>query len=86
MGGKVQIGWFEAGNLQGFGRIIWPNGITMDGTIADSKIEGSVIVYNAGDHTWMEAEALDNKIVKKKSSGDGFPADLRGKMAKENLY
>ena len=40
VGGKTQVGIFKKGQLSGFGRIIWPNGIVMDGFVENSKIEG----------------------------------------------
>lgn len=77
IGRRIQIGWFEQGNLFGYGRVIWPNGMMIDGTVRNNQISDDVIVYNAKTHTWMKAEVKDTQIVNEGEWQEGFPIKQR---------
>jgi hypothetical protein len=77
LGGKIQMGYFENGQLAGLGRIIWPNGVVMDGMINKTQISEDVIVYNAVAHEWVEAEFKDNILMKETKKGMGYPKQSR---------
>lgn len=80
MNSKVQIGFFEGGQLSGLGRIIWPNGVVMDGMIKKATINEEVIIYNQVAHEWTKALFKDNSLYEEVSKGNGYPRDLRAAL------
>lgn len=80
MNSKVQIGFFENGHLSGFGRIMWTNGVVMDGMIKKSTINEEVIIYNQVAHEWTKAIFKDNSLFQEISKGQGYPRDIRADL------
>lgn len=83
MNSKVQIGFFENGQLAGFGRIMWPNGVVMDGMIKKATINEEVIIYNQVAHEWTKALFKDNSLFEELEKGMGYPRELHAGLFKD---
>jgi antitoxin component YwqK of YwqJK toxin-antitoxin module len=80
MNSKVQIGFFENGQLTGFGRIMWPNGVVMDGMIKKATINEEVVIYNQVAHEWTKALFKDNSLFEEIEKGMGYPREIRSSL------
>lgn len=79
-GNRVYMGYFENGQLSGFGRSVWPNGAVIDGIIRKGAFNEHVIVYDQCNHQWTEAVFTDNMLVEESEKDDGYPRNFRKEL------
>lgn len=71
--GKTQIGKFKDGILDGHCRIIWENGLIMDGLIEKAIFNENVILYDFATNEWKENYLEKNEQKKELRKGFGYP-------------
>jgi hypothetical protein len=74
--GQIKMGKFTQGELDGHSRIIFDNGLIMDGLFKDSKFHGNVILHDFSNTEWRESYFEDSQMKKEISKGYGFPRNL----------
>lgn len=77
---RVQIGYFEEGQLTSFGRCISKAGVVMDGTMKRSTMNDEVILYNQSAHDYVQAIFKDNLLEEEIGEGHGFPREERQQL------
>ena len=72
---RVEIGWFEAGKLSGYGRRMNPKGVNMDGYFIETTLNREIIMYTPAQNDWIISIFSDNILEKELAKGTGFPTE-----------